>query len=309
VNVHNGFCPTVKVETAEGRACLRETLEAASTKSPEEILQGVKVSERIKDVYQKMFHYANAETLLDYADDIADGVDGVWKLKSHPKGRFVTPEEYFDQATSTTRSQLPLKEISPGQFTPDPNKGRFKCIFQTSEVPSDFRVPQAEVHSTTSNPGLKNWLQPITRDNPHLGCGGAVQFIQMNEVHVAVVDLKTDKVVQNKAHLRQLLLSRDSCQIDTSWSDCKVRVKCSTRQMEGNAFVAFNADDIHGHIYDARGRGHPKDSITKQTLAGGKNQFIAYGEPLIDEIEVWDDTARQWIRDVWDNASQSWIRK
>jgi hypothetical protein len=78
--------------------------------------------------------------------------------------------------------------------------------------------------------------------------------------------------------------------------------------MEGNAFVAFNAEDGLGHLYDPLGRGWPKDSVTGNALTGGKRQFIVYGEPIIDEIQMWDDAAQRWLRDVWDDASQSWIR-
>jgi hypothetical protein len=78
--------------------------------------------------------------------------------------------------------------------------------------------------------------------------------------------------------------------------------------MEGEAFVAFNADAGLGNIYDPLGRGHPVDSVTQRALDGGKPQLIVYGEPLIGEIEVWDDAAQKWIHDVWDEATQTWLR-
>ena len=187
-----------------------ETFAAASGKTSDEILsQGLKVSEKVKDVYAKMYHYVDANTLKAYALDPIENPEGVWRLTDHSRGRFVSPEEFFEQAEAQSRLQLPLN-CENGEYVPSPTKGRFKCIIETVDIKDDLYVPRTEVHSAKVNPGEKDWLQPLTRDNPHLGVpghenGNAVQFKQKKSVRVTIVDLNTGETVRSKAHLEELL--------------------------------------------------------------------------------------------------------
>jgi hypothetical protein len=192
--------------SATGKQCAKETLEAASRQTPDEILsQGLKVSEKIKDVHPTMYHYADESTLLSHADDVSDGV---WRLHEHSSGRYIGPEEINIQSLVQDRLQLPKKKLPDNTWVEDPTKGRFKCVIETVDIADDCRIPRGATHSSNGTGYVdKDWLEPVVTDNPSRGGGGAIQFTQRKAVRVTVFDLKTNPptLVRNKQHLQQLL--------------------------------------------------------------------------------------------------------
>ncbi len=115
-------------------------------------------------------------------------------------GRYVGTENLTTQAAALDRFQLPQK-IRNGVV--DPTTGRFKCICQTVDVADECIIPRGFDHSTGA--GYLDWLEPLVKDNPLRGSGGAVQFTQEKQVIVTVIDLKSGQVVRDQAHLQQLL--------------------------------------------------------------------------------------------------------
>jgi hypothetical protein len=161
----------------------------------------------IDQIHPTLYHYADRETLINFADD----TDG-WVLNAMPSGksRYITPENVLGDASHSGQSiakdklQLPYRESAPG--VEDATTGRFKCIIDSSEIADDCSVPRGYDHST---PGLTDTqrnldhIEPVVTDNPSRGGGGSIQFTQQKSVRVRVFDTKTFPPVEvfNKAEL------------------------------------------------------------------------------------------------------------
>ena len=127
--------------THVGRQMAVDTIAGAAGKTSDTIiLDGLKVSGQIKDVYPKMYHYADEGTLLDHAVENV-GAAGVWELEERIGGRYITPENLFTQASALDRLQLPKKRVN-GAWQENPTAGRFKCIIETVDIADDCRIPR-----------------------------------------------------------------------------------------------------------------------------------------------------------------------
>ncbi|MCL4785910.1 MAG: hypothetical protein KJ070_03830 [Verrucomicrobia bacterium] len=121
--------------------------------------------------------------------------------------------EHFPPGNSLSQNdaknflQLPKEKLPDNTWTEDVTKGRFKCILHSADVSTDFRLPRGYGHSIDGEGYVeKAWLEVVAMENPHRGGGGAVQYTEEPAVAVTVLDLKTGQVVQNKAHLQQILI-------------------------------------------------------------------------------------------------------
>jgi hypothetical protein len=191
----------LKFDAPQGQQVVKELLESLESKTAAEILDGPALPASIKDVYPMMYHYADRSTLIDFADDLIEGVVGKWRLHEHPTGRFVGVEDVAPQAQVQSKFQLPFQKNGP-QWEPVPNKGRFKFVAGTTD---DLRIPRAVRHSTDLGAGNKNWLQMIVADNPNCGAGGTSQFLSRSIVEGQLFDTETGVLIRDKAHLIEIL--------------------------------------------------------------------------------------------------------
>lgn len=202
---HTDIFTALKADTPAGKQVLIELLESIETKTASElVLNGIPMPASIKNIYPKMYHYADDETMRIFATDNIGGVSGIWRMNSHPTGRFVSPALIDAQALAKSKLQLPLKPVN-GSFVDEPTKGRFRFESVTSEAVDAYRIPRAEVHSGASNSGIKDWLQIIAKDNPARGAGGAVQFTEKQAAEGTLFDTVTQQYVRDKIHLQEIL--------------------------------------------------------------------------------------------------------
>ena len=196
------FFRLFRLDTPEGRLWLKETLEALDNETAGRILRGLKVSERVKDVYPTLYHYSDAKTLMDYADWMPDGT---LRLRANAAGRYLTPINFNTQADAQNFLQLPkAKGNNQGTLEKALTKGRFKCIVRTSDIADDITVPQAFRHGDGSDQYL-GWLEAVLRDNPERGLGGVPQLTNKNPVTVDVIDTMTGRTIHSEAELLQAL--------------------------------------------------------------------------------------------------------
>lgn len=131
------FIRLFQLDTPEGKAWLRETMEALDGKTASEILaDGIKVSSKIKDVFPQLFHYTDADNLIRRA---IPQPDGTWVLRARDDGgfRYLTPDNFSAQADAQSFLQLP-KASSPEAAL---GKARFKCVITTDDIASDISIP------------------------------------------------------------------------------------------------------------------------------------------------------------------------
>jgi hypothetical protein len=70
-----------------------------------------------------------------------------------------------------------------------PHDARIKVEFDTKQILDDVKVPRGEW-------GKASWLEPITKDFPQFGQGGATQAITHQRIHATrVIDLKDGKIL------------------------------------------------------------------------------------------------------------------
>lgn len=194
------------LDTPAGKQLAIDLLESIDTKTTADLIEsGMPMPGSIKQLYPKMYHYADEETMLDYADDLVGGVDGQWKLWDNVRGRYISPELVGDHATVKSKFQLPLKEISEGVFVEVPTKGRFRFESLTSDVAGNYVTPRSNVHSGAVNSGKKNWLEILAKDNPSRGSGGGIQFVETEAGQGILFDTVTNQFVRDKLHLQELL--------------------------------------------------------------------------------------------------------
>lgn len=73
-----------------------------------------------------------------------------------------------------------------------PHDGRIKVEFDTAQILDDIQIPRGKW-------GDADWLEPITKDYPEYGKGGAYQAITRQKIEARrIVDLKTGEVLYEK---------------------------------------------------------------------------------------------------------------
>lgn len=89
-------------------------------------------------------------------------------------------------------------------------------------------------------------------------------------------------------------------QILPKWSNCKLRATLPTYDLRYSAYVAFSGDELDPsdknlHFYkyfmELLTQDHPE-------LPGGGLQIGVEGNPVVDALEEWDDSARKW-KQIW----------
>ena len=194
----------LKADTPAGKQVLIDLLESIDTKTASElVLNGIPMPASIKNLYPKMYSYADEGTFLTHADDSASGL---WKSHTNNNGRYVSPELVSDHALVKSKFQLPLKEIN-GVFVEVPNKGRFRFEATTGQTAGRYTIPKGIIHSGAPNSGAKPWLEILVKENPARGVGGVPQFIETKETYGTLWDTVTKQFVVDKNHLRQILIS------------------------------------------------------------------------------------------------------
>ena len=195
----------LKADTPAGKQVLIDLLESIDTKTASElVLNGIPMPGSIKNLYPKMYHYADFDTMKFFATDNAGQVVGKWRLDPHPSVRYVTPELINTQALAKSKSQLPLK-IVDGVTVAEPTKGRFRFEATTSNVAGEYIIPRANVHSGAPNAGQKDWVEILVKDNPLRGSGGATQFVEKEARTGTLFDTVTQQYVRDKTHLQEIL--------------------------------------------------------------------------------------------------------
>jgi len=90
--------------------------------------------------------------------------------------------------------------------------------------------------------------------------------------------------------------TREALQILPEWSDCKLRASILTSKIKRSAYVAFNGDRLdpnnsklrfYKYYYEPHAQDHPP-------FVGGGAQISLEGSPLVDLLEIWDDSSRKW---------------
>jgi hypothetical protein len=97
-------------------------------------------------------------------------------------------------------------------------------------------------------------------------------------------------------------ITRDALQILPEWhNNCQLRATIRTSNVADSAFVAFNGDRedpgnsdlrFYKYFFEPLAQDHPE-------LAGGGPQIGLEGEPLVETLEQWDESAQAWTS-VWD---------
>ena len=162
----------------EGRQLARESMEEFATRAaPARGNEAFKLSAKVAEVYPELYHYKPAKDFL-----YARIENGVVKMDAHPSGRhYLTPEP------NATPGTLQLPEISGLSVE---ERARYRLKFQVEQIKEKLEIPYS---NDFHNGGVTDRLEPITRDNPHLGPGGCVQFTTNSEI---VIDEVFDTVLQ-----------------------------------------------------------------------------------------------------------------
>lgn len=73
-----------------------------------------------------------------------------------------------------------------------PHDAGIKIEFDTKQVLNDIKIPNGQY-------GNADWLEPITRDNPQFGIGGATQAITRKKIRAQrIIDLRTGKILYDR---------------------------------------------------------------------------------------------------------------
>jgi len=98
------------------------------------------------------------------------------EIPADSKGTYVSFDKFDDPGLARARLQVP-------------HDARYRAEFDTDQIIDDIQIPRGKW-------GDADYLEPITRDNPIFGEGGATQAISRQPIKVQkIIDLKTGKVV------------------------------------------------------------------------------------------------------------------
>ena len=101
--------------------------------------------------------------------------------------------------------------------------------------------------------------------------------------------------------------TRQALQILPAWSDCAARAIIDTRNLEGQAYVAYSVDPndadtrgltFHGYFYETVTQDHDD---APYEYDGDAVQICVYGEPQVEGLEEWDTVSERWEK-TWTRA-------
>ncbi|OFZ15590.1 MAG: hypothetical protein A2Z20_04940 [Bdellovibrionales bacterium RBG_16_40_8] len=70
-----------------------------------------------------------------------------------------------------------------------PHNASIKVEFDTKQILDDVKIPNG-------NWGKADWLEPITKDHPQFGSGGAYQAVTSQKIQATrIIDLKTGRTL------------------------------------------------------------------------------------------------------------------
>jgi Pre-toxin TG len=100
-------------------------------------------------------------------------------IPARADGTYFSFDSFNDAATAKTKLQVP-------------HDAAIKVEFDTLQIVDDVRIPNGDW-------GRKDWLEPITKDQPQFGVGGATQAITSKEILASrIIDLRTGKVLYER---------------------------------------------------------------------------------------------------------------
>jgi hypothetical protein len=180
---------------AEGRQLARDSMEEFATRAaPARGNEAFKLSAKVAEVYPELYHYKPAKDFLYTRFE-----NGAFKMDARDQGK-----HYLTPSADATPGSLQLSQI-PGVSVAE--RARYRLKFRVEQIKEKLEIPYSnDLH----NGGVTDRLEPITRDNPHLGPGGCVQFTTDAEI---VIDEVFDTVLQRNlttAEVQQLINSATS---------------------------------------------------------------------------------------------------
>ena len=92
-------------------------------------------------------------------------------------------------------------------------------------------------------------------------------------------------------------LTRSKYQIDSDWSDAKVRYTVDAQNIKNDCIVPYSSNinnPMKKNKLEFITRDHPMDK-TGDDLAGGEKQVITFKDAVVTKIEAYDDMAKKWI--------------
>ena len=101
--------------------------------------------------------------------------------------------------------------------------------------------------------------------------------------------------------------TRRALQILPAWSDCAARAIIDTRNLEGQAYVAYSVDPydsdtrgltFHGYFYETVTQDHYD---APYRYDGDAVQICVFGEPQVECLEEWDAVGERWEK-TWTRA-------
>ncbi len=143
----------MRPDTAAGKTALKESLESFKDASDgAELGAQVKLFVKgVETVHPMSYRYMSDINLIEQSG---------WKLPAHDgRGWYCSFDNFADPATAKSKMQLPAE-----------NTAQYRIEFETSSVKDNVRLPYGAQES-------KPFFEPVNRDYPELGSGGATQVL------------------------------------------------------------------------------------------------------------------------------------
>ncbi|MEM1158898.1 MAG: hypothetical protein AAGH72_11655, partial [Verrucomicrobiota bacterium] len=170
------------LDTPAKRQAFNETMEQAKTTLDAGDLpaSGLKVSTQISDVYSEVYHYTD-DGILTFLQQQGSS----WYLP--PKGGNLPTYLTTKKFNSAAGINDELQKVG---------NNRYRVEYTTSDISSDLDIPIAQkLDSNGSANGVWSHVEPLIKDNDHLGVGGPPQFTTRSGATVQVFDLLNNTYV------------------------------------------------------------------------------------------------------------------
>jgi hypothetical protein len=105
------------------------------------------------------------------------------KVPSNPKGTYLSFERF--ESSEVARNKL--------QLSPPDNNARYRLDLETGPIAERLEIPNGDF-------GRANYLEPVTKDFPQFGEGGATQAVTRDPFRVnRIIDLKDGSIIYESA--------------------------------------------------------------------------------------------------------------
>lgn len=179
----------------------------------------------------------------------------------------------------------------------------YERVYPVTIIPPKPAFPQLKILGIET---LEPYLYRVMNSNAKVyGTGESTKSYIMRTGRLPEVPTQTVPVLRSKPLYHWCSYdkwdnpeaTRDALQILPEWqNNCHLRVMILTSNVVTSAFMAFNGDkedpsdsglSFYKYFFEPLAQDHP-------VLAGGGPQIGLDGAPLVEALEEWDDTTKEW---------------